>query len=238
MRNLTIHGSALTSGGTFHRITVRGDATINGDVQCDQWKIFGNADVSGNVIAKSLRIFGQASVRGNVNGETLKILGQTDIRGHVNVQDVHLRGAVHIDGHMAGGAIGGYGEMTVSGDCEAESFSMKGVAHIANTLNAEQVDLSLYFADSRIAEIGGKAIRVKRSKWNMMNVFKGLSSASARLVVNIVEGDEIYLENTSAKIVRGDRIVIGPGCDIGLVEYRERLQQHEKAAVQEKRKRC
>ncbi|WP_409978173.1 polymer-forming cytoskeletal protein [Anoxybacteroides tepidamans] len=235
MRNLTVNGSALTSGGTFRNVTIRGDATISGDVQCTKWKVFGNADVSGNITAEVLDIFGQVNIRGNVSVKTIKLFGQTDIRGNANAHDVHLRGAAHIDGNIAGGTIHGYGEMNVSGDCEAESFSVKGVVQIANTLNAERVDLSLYFADSRISEIGGKTIRVKRSKWNVMSFFKGLSSASTRLITETVEGDEIYLEHTSAKIVRGDRIVIGPGCDIELIEYKTSLQQSEKAVVKEKR---
>ncbi|WP_240371732.1 polymer-forming cytoskeletal protein [Anoxybacteroides rupiense] len=236
MRNLTVNGSALTSGGTFRNVTIRGDATISGDVQCAKWKVFGNADVSGNMTAEWLNIFGQANIRGNVHVKTIKLFGQADIRGNTNVDDMRLRGAAHIQGNITGGAIHGYGEMNVSGDCETESFSVKGVVQIANTLNAERVDLSLYFADSRISEIGGKTIRVKRSKWNVMDLFKGMANTSARLMTEIVEGDEIYLEHTSAQIVRGDRIIIGPGCDIELIEYQTSLQQSERAVVKEKRK--
>ncbi|MCL6576409.1 hypothetical protein [Kyrpidia sp.] len=36
-----------------------------------------------------------------------------------------------------------------------------------------------------------------------------------------IEGDDIYLENTRARVVRGTRVQIGPGCQIGLLEYSE-----------------
>ena len=44
------------------------------------------------------------------------------------------------------------------------------------------------------------------------------------LNAEIIEGDEIYLENTKAKVVRGNRVTIGPGCDIDFVEYQNHFQ--------------
>ncbi|MGX1901657.1 polymer-forming cytoskeletal protein [Thermolongibacillus altinsuensis] len=238
VRHLTVNGSALTSGGTFHKVTIRGDATINGDLWCDRCKVFGNADVSGNIEAKSFHIFGQANIRGNVQGETIKLFGEINIRGNAIAHDFHLRGAAHVDGNVTGGTIHGYGEMKVSRDCEADMFSVKGAVEIGSTLNAEQVELYLHFADSRITEIGGKTIRVKRSKTlNILHFLKRFARDSAKLVTETIEGDDIYLEHTDAKIVRGDRIIIGPGCNIGLVEYHTSFQQDEKAIVKEKRKR-
>jgi cytoskeletal protein CcmA (bactofilin family) len=237
MRHLTVNGSALTSGGTFHKVTIRGDATINGDLSCHRCKVFGNADVSGNIEAKLFHIFGQANVRGNIQGETIKLLGEMDIRGNAAAYDFHLRGAAHVDGDVTGGTIHGYGEMKVSRDCEADVFSVKGAVEIGGTLNAEQVELYLHFADSRIAEIGGKTIQVKRSKaLSILHFLKRLAHDSAKLKAETIEGDDIYLEHTDAKIVRGDRIIIGPGCNIDLVEYHTSFQQDEKAIVKEKRR--
>ncbi|WP_157807534.1 hypothetical protein [Geobacillus kaustophilus] len=45
------------------------------------------------------------------------------------------------------------------------------------------------------------------------------------------------MEYTRAAVVRGDRVTIGPGCDIGLVEYHTAFAQDKKAAVNEKRQR-
>lgn len=87
-----------------------------------------------------------------------------NLRGNASAYDFHLRGAAHVDGDVTGGTIHGYGEMKVFRDCEADVFSVKGAVEVGGTLNAEQVELYLHFADSRIAEIGGKTIQVKRSK--------------------------------------------------------------------------
>jgi cytoskeletal protein CcmA (bactofilin family) len=236
-RHLTVNGSAMTSGGTFNKVKIRGDGTINGDLRCEQWKVFGNADVSGNVEAKLVDVFGQANIRGNVQAETMKIFGEVDIRGNAIIKDLNLRGTVHISENLVGGAIHGYGEMKIDHDCEADSFSVKGVVEIGKTLNAEHIDLYLHVADSRIAEIGGKTIRVTKSKvFNILHFFKRLAHDSAKLWVETIEGDEIYLEHTKAKIVRGNQVVIGPGCEIELIEYQTSFQQDEKATVKESKK--
>jgi len=51
------------------------------------------------------------------------------------------------------------------------------------------------------------------------------------LKVDIIEGDDVYLENTIAKIVRGDNINLGPGCKIELVEYKNNFKQDKAAEV-------
>jgi cytoskeletal protein CcmA (bactofilin family) len=232
-----VNGSAMTSGGTFNKVKIRGDGTINGDLHCDQWKVFGNADVSGNVEAKSVDIFGQANMRGNLEADMVKIFGEADIRGHVMLKDLNLRGAAHIGENLVGGNIHGYGEMKIGNDCEADSFSLKGVVTIGRTLNAEKIDLYLHFEDSRIAEMGGENIRVTKSKaFSALNFLKRFTHDSAKLFAESIEGDKIYLEYTKAKVVRGNEVTIGPGCEIDLVEYQKSFQQDKKAKVIESKK--
>ncbi|KAF0995391.1 polymer-forming cytoskeletal protein [Geobacillus sp. TFV-3] len=237
-RNLTINGSALSGGGVFHHVTIRGDATIRGDIECDCWKVFGSSDVKGAVTARTFRLFGQANVEGPVHAEKMDVFGEADIRGHARLEHLQLRGMVQVEGNVEADAILGYGELSVSGSCEAESVSLTGVVRIGQTLNAEQVELSLYFADSSIKEIGGRMIRIKRGKtWKAVHWLTRLSPLTATLVADTIEGDDIYLEHTKAAVVRGDRVTIGPGCEIGLVEYRTAFAQDEQAAVEEKRQR-
>ena len=51
-------------------------------------------------------------------------------------------------------------------------------------------------------------------------VIDKMFNSKGELTTELIEGDEIYLENTNAKIVRGNNITIGEGCNIGLIEYR------------------
>ncbi|MCL0069946.1 hypothetical protein M1O56_05235 [Dehalococcoidia bacterium] len=54
------------------------------------------------------------------------------------------------------------------------------------------------------------------------------------LETELIEGDEILLEWTRAKTVRGKQIVIGEGCEIERVEYSESLEVDESARVGER----
>jgi hypothetical protein len=49
--------------------------------------------------------------------------------------------------------------------------------------------------------------------------------------VDTIEGDDIYLEHTTAKVMRGDTVDIGDGCEIDLVEYRTDLKKTPDASV-------
>jgi hypothetical protein len=53
----------------------------------------------------------------------------------------------------------------------------------------------------------------------------------ARLETNLIEGDDIYLEYTEAAVVRGKKVTLGPGCEIGTLEYSESYQAHRDASV-------
>ena len=51
-----------------------------------------------------------------------------------------------------------------------------------------------------------------------------------------IADDEIYLENTTAQIVRGDTIELGPGCEIELAEYKNSFKVNKDSAVAEHKK--
>jgi len=53
-----------------------------------------------------------------------------------------------------------------------------------------------------------------------------------RLNVELIEGDDIFLEATDAQIVRGSRVKVGNGCRIDTVEYSESLEVSPRATVQ------
>ena len=54
-----------------------------------------------------------------------------------------------------------------------------------------------------------------------------------RLVTDTIEGDDIYVEYTTAKTVRGNNVRIGDGCDIGLVEYKNSFELDKGSQIKE-----
>ena len=49
-----------------------------------------------------------------------------------------------------------------------------------------------------------------------------------------IEADEVRLENTKASRVRADKVLIGPGCHIDVVEYEDEIVISSDAFVKEK----
>jgi cytoskeletal protein CcmA (bactofilin family) len=120
----------------------------------------------------------------------------------VNVEDVVLRGGLKI-----------------SGDCEAERFDAKGAFSIGGLLSAQSVDIRLY-AKCSAREIGGGKIEVREDPSGFKRFVQDLGLLPERLLTaETIEADEIYLEATAAKAVRGGNVTIGPKCEIDLVEY-------------------
>jgi len=65
-------------------------------------------------------------------------------------------------------------------------------------------------------------------------MFTGKGTAELR--ANVIEGDEVHLEDTTAETVRGKTVEIGPGCQIGTVEYSDKLDVHPNAEVKDRKK--
>ncbi|MDT2276668.1 hypothetical protein P7H20_20140 [Paenibacillus larvae] len=77
----------------------------------------------------------------------------------------------------------------------------------------------------------GQSITIQR-KTGMKVVDKLTRNLFAsKLKAEVIEGDTIYLENTKADIVRGNRIVIGQGCEIRLIEFKEHFEADKSAKI-------
>ena len=90
------------------------------------------------------------------------------------------------------------------------------------------------YGPSSAREMGREKITCKRKGkydlWGLKSLID--PGGNKKATVDIIEGDDIYLENTIAKVVRGNNITIGSGCaKIDLVEYKDNLKQNEESEV-------
>jgi len=210
--DLKINGQSSAAGGNYNDLIVNGEGRITGDLDCIKLKINGQCDINGNVKAVSVEVNGSNSIKGNLEAEIAKIYGSADIDGNVSVDKAET-----------------YGSISINGDCNAEVFKIEGTFAIEGLLNAGELELSLY-GSSKAREIGGENITVKRKGKSGFLGLKRMMQGK-ELTVDTIEGDDIYLENTQAKVVRGNNIEIGPGCEIELVEYKNSLKQDDKADI-------
>ena len=215
MVDLKINGHGSSAGGKYNSVLINGHGRIEGDLDCVYLKINGHCAVNSHVKADSVNVHGNTSIKGNLEAKEAKIHGTADIKGNMSVEEAETYGSISVDGY-----------------CNAETFKIEGTFTIGELLNAGELELSLY-GPSTAREIGGDKITVKnKGKYD----FLGLKSlimpgGSKELTVDVIEGDDIYLENTQAKVVRGNNVDLGPDCEIELAEYKDSLKQDETTDV-------
>ncbi|MGR3205755.1 polymer-forming cytoskeletal protein [Bacillus glycinifermentans] len=232
MDSLTINGFGSSGGGTFQTVELNGKGTINGDVECKQFSCNGAGTMKGHVKAETVKISGRASVHGGIAASSVRIDGSAKIEGDVDADKVKIAGHASLSGHVKGDDLIIRGKASIGKDCEVEHFTAEGCFTIDGLLNAEQVEIKIHGGESRAKEIGGRRIRCTAHRSKFLLLLKPFLPGPA-LTAELIEGDHIELANTTAKIVRGNTVIIGENCDIGLVEYKEEFRQAKSAKVED-----
>jgi cytoskeletal protein CcmA (bactofilin family) len=214
-------GGGSFSGGTYGDVTFNGSGTINGDVDAITYRVNGAGTSNGRVKAQSVTVNGTAGFNGEVQANEMTVNGDANIRDGAGVGRLIVKGNLSIGGSLAAHDVQLHGFIRMGGDCQAETFTGEGGFTVAGLLNAGNVDITVQ-APSTVREIGGERI-VVRQPVGSLNTLTSLLTvfAEKRLTVETIEGDVVWLENTSAKVVRGKQVTLGQGCIVDLVEYAE-----------------
>ncbi len=235
--DLQISGYGSVPGGKFKSVKILGRGKITGDLECDDFVISGSGDVIGALSCKKMLVNGSGDITGEVRTDVLKVRGSANFSGKIKAADTSVSGSATAKEGLEAQTVKVSGAVKIKGDVSAENFSSTGRFDIDGLLNAENVDIHLDWSTSKAKEIGGESITV-------MNGTKGFSlisivtlgTHSPRLEADLIEGERIILENTTAKAVRGTHITIGDGCDIGVVEYKGSYHKSGSAKVGEEKK--
>jgi cytoskeletal protein CcmA (bactofilin family) len=237
--DLKISGSAIASGGSYNNVVISGQGDINGDFDCVELKVSGASKLNGNVQAGSGKVMGTATITGDLKADDFKVGGFMQVRGNVEVKVFRVEGGLVVGNNFSAESLEIKGGLKVKNDCNAETFVSKGAFTVGGLLSGDSVNIVLY-GPCRAKEIGGENIEVHRaSTFHIAQIVKSILSSldlENGLVVDLIEGDDIYLEETKAKVVRGNNITIGDGCEIGLVEYKGKYEQTGNAKVKENKK--
>jgi cytoskeletal protein CcmA (bactofilin family) len=148
------------------------------------------------------------------------------------LKKMKILGLLEVGEKLTGDEANIKGSITVNGDVEYEAFDSSGGFGIKGLLTADTINIALRFGESSAQEIGGGKITVRKRRNSLFPFGKDVGSLTA----NIIEGDEIFLENTKADIVRGSKVNIGSGCQIGNVEYSLEFIQHPSSTVKMSKK--
>ena len=231
-----IAGEGTLSGGSYGAITINGAGAINGDVDCATLRINGAGTANGRVKAESVTINGAGTINGEMQAAELNVNGDGSIRDGAGIGRLSIKGRCSVGGGLAAHDIDLKGELKVSGDCEAESVIGEGALVVGGLLNAGTIDMRVY-APCSAREIGGEKITVRQPGTGFQSFTQLFTFwADKRLTAETIEGDDVFLELTFAKTVRGRNVTIGDGCQIDLVEYSDNYSRVDGATVGEARK--
>lgn len=208
-QDITIMGESHMSGGGYGFVKILGNASTQEDMEAERIKVVGSGEFR-SVKAGEIKVTGNARFTGSLKVTRLEISGSVDTLSTVKAQSIKV-----------------YGSLTATEEVSAEKFHAKGLIKLTS-LNADDI-LIEPAENSRVHEVGGEKVQVKPLGMFHLGFF-GFNHAK-RLVSDTIEADRIELSNTTARIVKGNQVIIGPGCNIETVEYRDSLEVDDNSAV-------
>ncbi|WP_332633942.1 hypothetical protein [Halalkalibacter flavus] len=201
-KNLKVIGEGTYPGGDYEKIKVTGQGEISEDVSSQETKIIGECRIKGMASMDQVHVIGKLSIDEETKSNRIKVIGELTARKSMKADTLDMRGFLNGEGNV-----------------ELEKMNLKGGFNITGLLNVGDLLVNLQVAPSKVGEIGGEKIVIKS---------RSFLKRSYTLEAEVIEGDNIYLEYTTAKIVRGNDIEIGPNCHIEKVEYRSTFTSKEK----------
>ncbi|MGL5314281.1 MAG: hypothetical protein ACRC92_13615 [Peptostreptococcaceae bacterium] len=203
MNSLKISGYGSCAGGEFYKVSIEGKGTINGDIKCNSFDTSGLGKITGNIETQKLDVSGVLSIKGDTVAKSVDISGVNKINGNLSGHDLKCDGTI-----------------TTDNDVEFEEININGSISNKGFINCENLTMFLW-GTSICNEIGASNIIVEGNGKNgsIFNIFIPKKYKENKLIANIIEGDEIILESSNVKIVKGKNIKIGPNCEIDEIEY-------------------
>ncbi len=231
-------GPRVEAGG--QKVVISGSGVVASDTPIDELKCAGSGKVTSDLRAREVRVSGACRIEGYCEADEVHASGALKVGSHVQAKEFHVSGTTKIASDLRGKEIHASGALSVEGSIleaqevrvtgqlevagrvETEEFTSRGRFRIGEELNAQEVDIRLQ-GRCRVPTIKGQDIRVRGGR------------RDGQLRAEVVEGQKVYLENTRADLVRGNKVRIGPFCSIDVAEAAE-LEVHETSTVKEQRR--
>ncbi|MGF7400992.1 hypothetical protein PQ744_11420 [Thermoanaerobacterium thermosaccharolyticum] len=240
-QNIKIVGDNTSAGGLFNNVSVVGNGIFNSSVDCVYIKVAGDCTINGDLKTASGVVAGDINIKGSLSADMFKVAGNMTVDYNTSIKNLITHGNATINGNISSEKIDANGYFTIEGNCNSEVFKSKSIVMKLNgLLNADDIDIQIY-GRSAVREIGGEKIMIRGGSESIFKRLKLIKSmiydaCKGDLTTDVIEGDEIYLEYTTAKAVRGKNVTIGQGCNIELVEYVDNFNQHSDSVVRESKK--
>jgi cytoskeletal protein CcmA (bactofilin family) len=244
--NLEVEGSITVEGN----LSSSGNTEVNGDVNCGgALSSSGNLEVEGDLDVGSFRCSGFTEVEGSIQGRDIHISGSLEVTVSIHCSTFECSGNLELEGDLEAETVNLSGSTEISGLLNAEVVNISADAHSEiddiggsvikvlrnKPLTRNQNKTFTAFGGRLIVSMdddsddngdsqpkGGLFAGLGEKLSNLTHPIT-LSFGNGGLEAETIEGDTVELENTTAEVVRGARVVIGEGCSIDRVEYSESL---------------
>lgn len=225
-KNLKIMGETSAIGGKFEKMRAMGECKIQGDVRAKNCKLMGECTIDGNLNCGFYRNMGETEITGSLKAAEIKLIGQTHVNGQCYIRNGSIYGELNCEKDINGNQIRVRGMMRSRGNVNLKKLDMRGGIFVDGVLNCSSVDILLRFdADNYIHEIDTPNLRIRR-KHSLFN-----NAPVVNFQADTIEGDDLDLEYTTARIVRGTHVSVGAGCKINRVEYTDKYSEGKHTEV-------
>jgi len=224
-RTCVIRGSGTVAGGQhFEEFKCAGSGVVTGDLLADEAHISGACVIQGRCEGKEFHASGRAEIAKDVKVQEFHVSGKASVGGDIRAQEVHISGSAKIGGGIEAQEVEFQGSASVGGAVKAQDFTSRGQFAIGGGIEAEDIDIRLA-GTSKTTSIKGEDIEIRRGE------------RRGELIVDSIEGEQVYVEATHAGVVRGESVRLGPYSSVQTVEADE-LEVHETATFKERRPRA
>lgn len=190
-------------------LRVRGSMVRQGNLEASHVNVFGHLHVEGDVTAEELMIKGECSIRHSCQANTVALFG--------SLRTAALRaGQVNVSGYLSVTQEAAAADFRADGSVRINSLSCTGTIHIH--LGSQSMIKHM---------TAGENITISPSP-RLLNI---LMRPFRRLHCDTIDGAAVTLYRTTASIVSGKDIIIGPGCVIQEVRYSRTLAVDSKSRV-------
>jgi len=264
--SVKVAGSGTIEGDvTAQTISTAGSCVIKGSATAEEIKTAGSCRVEGDVRAEEFRTTGSATVEGTVTADVFKCSGSQKIGGKLTASYVKTSGSLRVESDVEADKFVSEGSFEIEGLLSADEIAIRlGGECRAREIGGERIEVrqkARRFRPEDLKEKLERKVKGKRWRFDELGIeididlerlaaeLGRLGTVLGNLGLNIsgfggygtleaetIEGDEIYLESTRAKTVRGKRVIIGPDCEIETVEYEEMLEVDESSQVEKREK--
>ena len=244
--NMKLTGNGEIIEGEYQEIKIMGNATSNGEVKADTIHIMGGAHFNGNIEAGECVIHGNAVIKGNIVADRMKVNGNFNLEGDCRINELTVNGKTEVDGVFECNNVVLRGDMVITKVCQAkdlkiygglsakadvlgEQMTIEGRIDCKGLLSAEEICLHAC-ENSYCKEIGATKLLVEKPFYHLFWLGFGKKNG---LSCDLIEADEIKLEYTRAKIVRGKQIQLVKACQVDTLEYSEQYIEGEACEIRE-----